>query len=222
MPAGGSSGRSGPPPSSAIPPCPAKAPEWFKHAHEVITGAALGPQFNMLIAELIRLEAKYEFKKSGRAIPAQGRPKELTTWIAAGRGRRGGSGADGPTLSATGAADFGKVWWAWWASVQPGFRNLSERPWPHQMASVHSSSPKDWTRLRHPGPNGMFIVVLGLYWWGRETMQASAKARASWREAVEDAKWMCEGLILMEDKATQETGATLGETDMESDQLRSE
>jgi hypothetical protein len=150
---------------NAIPPCPADAPEWFQLAYGAISKEALGAPFNKLIAELIGLEATYQYKQSGRAIPAQGRPKELTTWIGAGRGQRGGSGADGPTLSTKAvAAAFEKAWWAWWTSVQPVFRNVSERPWAHQAASILASSTKDWARLRHPGPNGMFIVVLGLYW----------------------------------------------------------
>ncbi|KAJ7813180.1 hypothetical protein B0H13DRAFT_1571683, partial [Mycena leptocephala] len=147
-------------------------PEWFRLAHEAITVVSLGRPFNLLLAKWMELEATYKYRQSGKAIPAQERPKELTTWIGAG------------------AAQYGKVWWRWWQSLQPPFRNLSERPWTRQQATVLSSSPKDWVWLRNPGPNGMFIVILGLYWWGRETVKADEKDRALWKEAISDVEWI--------------------------------
>ncbi|KAJ7813580.1 hypothetical protein B0H13DRAFT_1665339 [Mycena leptocephala] len=219
-----SSNRTLPPSSSgaSIPPCPADAPEWFQLAHEAITVVSLGRPFNLLLAKWMELEATYKYRQSGKAIPAQERPKELTTWIGAGRGRRGGPNADGPKFSPESAAQYGKVWWRWWQSLQPPFRNLSERPWTRQQATVLSSSPKDWVRLRNPGPNGMFIVILGLYWWGRETAKADEKDRALWKEAISDVEWICECLIMVEEGEVEVKARALGETDIETDQLRSE
>ncbi|KAJ7493727.1 hypothetical protein FB451DRAFT_1020285 [Mycena latifolia] len=212
-----------PPP---IPACPADAPEWFQFAYEAISNETLGGTFNGLIEKLIALESAYGYK-TGRVkgLSASQRLKAIRTWIGGGRGRRGGSGAHGPQLTPAAATAFGEEWWLWWKTLQPPFRQvmgLATHTWPRQDARRRAAEAPQWSSLLAPGPNGMFIVILGLYWWGRGLRVGGGRrtklsAERAWVEAVNDVAWIIEGLIELKAKEESEKA----QTELESDQLGS-
>ncbi|KAJ6552190.1 hypothetical protein DFH09DRAFT_858809, partial [Mycena vulgaris] len=192
--------------SATIPACPAEAPQWLQYAYEAITTQSLGHEFNELIELFLTLEKGYEYKSSGKGLPAGlDRPKEIAAWIGAGRGRRGGANAHGPPLTPKSAVAFGQAWWDWWRKLQPTFRKvigLETNAWPRQTARRDAAPALEWVSLRHAGPNGMFIPILALYWWGRglgvaSTGSMNGTAERAWREAVTDVGWIVEGLIAL-------------------------
>ncbi|KAJ6558621.1 hypothetical protein DFH09DRAFT_922363 [Mycena vulgaris] len=204
----------------AIPALPESALEWFAHAYKAITKESLGSEFNELIGVLIQTEGAYGYANGGRALPANSRPKEITTWIGSRRGRCGGSGANGPTFPTATSATvnvFGEVWGSWWKGLQPAWRAHGVR----QTGLMYAKTVADWGQLRCPGPNGLFVVVLGLYWWGREK-KMSRLSRDAWVDGVADEKWVLTCLEEAERRKAEADVRKLGDTDHETDQLPSE
>ncbi|KAJ7170632.1 hypothetical protein C8R43DRAFT_875689 [Mycena crocata] len=203
--------------STRIPSCPPDAPQWFQYAYKAITKVNLGRDFNELIGRLITLERGYKYKTQTRGLAFKAvRLTKSNAWLGAGRGRRG-SMVDGPALTADGAPAFREVFWKWWQKLQPDFRPTSV------TARREAASTADWAPLRHPGTNGMFIVVLALYWWGRAVGGCKDEAEAGspqrlWKEALLDVAWMMDGLIAV----TAWEQAEQAETERETDELRSE
>ncbi|KAJ7062448.1 hypothetical protein B0H15DRAFT_794790 [Mycena belliarum] len=207
-----------------IPPCPKEAPEWFSQAYSAISTQCLGTGFNALLEGFIALERAYDFKNPrGKGFAATMRPEEIGAWIGVGRGRRGGWAASGLSLTTTKAAEFGERWWKWWKRLQPPFRkleNVETHYWPRAAGRRSTASAADWASLYAPGTNGMFLVVLGLFWWGRGLGVGSrgtekSTAEREWTEAVHDVCWIMEGLV--EQKAAQDSQKA--DTELESDQL---
>lgn len=55
----------------------------------------------------------------------------------------------------------------WWASLQP--------------SNIVNGAKADWTTLRKTGKNGLFLILLGLVWWGHSTIR-----KVEWDAAVSD------------------------------------
>ncbi|KAJ7164854.1 hypothetical protein C8R43DRAFT_833873, partial [Mycena crocata] len=169
-------------------------PAWFQQAHEVIRDAKLGPDFCALVGLLIKVEAGYNYRTMQNGLTPLGRPKEVSSWMGSGRGRRGGVGALGPvfpTPTSKSPAAFGKTFNEWWRSLQPKWRTGGPDGQLSKDAQLrdHSQS-KEWAALRSPGANGVFIVVLILFWWGRDIPGPDSSQRGDWSNAVEDAAFM--------------------------------
>ncbi|KAJ7062980.1 hypothetical protein B0H15DRAFT_794756, partial [Mycena belliarum] len=117
-------------------------------------------------------------------------------------------------------AEFGESWWAWWRALQPKWRNIgSGTIWPQQFGRRLATGDGAWTPLRHPGPNGVFLVILGLFWWGHALAKnrdasmpwGKGKGEVGWTTGVSDVTWMVEGLI--EANAKAEAGGPQGDTE---------
>ncbi|KAJ7161443.1 hypothetical protein C8R43DRAFT_881169 [Mycena crocata] len=180
------------------------------------------PCFNKLLDRFIEVEAGYNFKKSGKYLDTKVRPGVIGTWIGLGRGRRGGNGAKGAVFEAGSAAvdKFGDMLWDWWVSLQPAWRKPVgvTKTLPRSDEQRDAALAGDWAKLRIPGPNGVFMVVLVLYWWGRALGQ-NVKMTERWAGAVSDAKYMFDGLIALQRREDRERA--VGDTDLETDQLQS-
>ncbi|KAJ7430337.1 hypothetical protein FB451DRAFT_1199224 [Mycena latifolia] len=186
------------------PMCPQDAPEWFQFA----------------------LEAGYKYKNLGRGLPVLSRPKEVTIWIRGGRERREWANVPEHDEHKRGCV---------WRVVVPLVAKLAAEVaqgctntyfWPQQVVQRRKVSSDDLSCLRHPGPNGIFLVVLTLYRWGRgvraEEEGSTSGNGGLWAEAVADASWMVDSLIELGDSEEAEAARLLGDTEQESDQLRSD
>ncbi|KAJ7690742.1 hypothetical protein B0H17DRAFT_935690, partial [Mycena rosella] len=134
-------------------------PEWLDFALQAISKEPLGECFNALIALWMALERGYGYKNPGKGLAATTRPKEVSTWITVQtaqycyRGKCGG---------------LRESWWKWWRTFQPKWRTIvNSYMWPQHDQRQELVTAADWAALRHPGPNGIFLLVLMLYWWGR-------------------------------------------------------
>jgi hypothetical protein len=72
--------------------------------------------------------------------------------------------------------EFGRQWWDWWISLQPGSRTCTDR---NNVALP--TVDMDWSNLRKPGKNGFLLIMLSLVWWGKVSDTDS-----EWLKAVTD------------------------------------
>lgn len=79
------------------------------------------------------------------------RPEEISLWLKNGRKWDNLPQVDD-------SKEFGEAWKAWWADIQPEWRDFT---WP----PAHDEEDHDWAVLRRGGPNAMFLVILGLGFW---------------------------------------------------------
>ncbi|KAJ7149518.1 hypothetical protein C8R43DRAFT_887918 [Mycena crocata] len=211
----------GAPAITSPPPCPPKAPQWFRENYEVVTAEQMGASFNALLTLLVAIEKGHNWKTSSRGLTALGRPKEVSAWMAAGRGLRGGVGAMGPkfpTLTSKTVEEYAEKYRLWWASSQPKWRVTAGTSVLLRDAGMRDNSPaKEWLPLRAPGQNGVFLAVLMLYWWRREL--PADRAQDEWEDAVADVQFVFKGLNALQ---RREAGGNAGGTDLETDELRSE
>ncbi|KAJ7026224.1 hypothetical protein C8F04DRAFT_966740 [Mycena alexandri] len=218
-----------------MPPCPSDAPDWMEHAYTAISKVALGPIFTVAVKAWLELEQFQKYKNMG-SLPKAKRPQEINKWIAGGRGRRG-TYNEGPKFPEHGpAAVFGEKLVAWWASLQPAWRETmgSAGKWPRVEMRLYNELPETWLTLRVPGANGPFIALLGLYWWGREEIKAGGENSKEWEGLAEDIEWVLYGLrsvvgqVVKDEEIEKEKGKGKGNaaaepsaTDQETDQLGS-
>ncbi|KAJ7719395.1 hypothetical protein B0H16DRAFT_1474976 [Mycena metata] len=214
-----------PPPSTTRQPaCPEEAPEWFRLAYAQVSAEDLGPEFNDILVDWIRLESAYGYRTSSRALPAAKRPSELGAWLQAGRGRRGGPwklGAEFPNEFNETAAAFGEKWRVWWASLQPTWRgaDLENAQWARQKISPYVRPNSSWKGLIMPGANGLFIPLLGVYWWAREARKIGMDMSEELEEAMTDLRWVLDCLAVLKVLEEAEKRQEKGATDQETDQL---
>ena len=126
-------------------------------------------------AELVRLWAAFEEKeefKERRKLSAKDRPECIADWV-----QRARSPTWRPVIA--NVAAFGKVFHAWWVSLQPKWRVSGKG------AILTEDVEGDWEELRRPGLNGLLSALAGLFYWGR-IAQRNAKQRKAWAVDVED------------------------------------
>lgn len=96
---------------------------------------------------------------------------------------------------------FRKVWWAWWASLQPDDRP-HEFPNGEEMAAPRDG-PYTWTTLCKSGKRGMFLIMATLVWWGSAVHDSLAQELVSqrnivdnWGAAVDEVIWALQEMIV--------------------------
>ncbi|KAJ7471337.1 hypothetical protein B0H11DRAFT_1682174, partial [Mycena galericulata] len=166
------------------PACPAKAPEWFSHAHGEMTKKNLGAHFNSLLAVWTRIEAACAFENAKQALPSKGRPDHVGRWIQAARGRRN---QPNPVVQDT--KKYEEEWWGWWNGLQPAWRTKEPDGVTWTLGGNYGN---DWETLLYWGQNGMLSVVASLYFWGCAAEGAPGDQLGSWDCAVNDASWVFE------------------------------
>ncbi|KAJ7168430.1 hypothetical protein C8R46DRAFT_1217834 [Mycena filopes] len=167
---------------------PEDAPRWIKDNIAWLSRTDLGVHYASLLTALVRAEKAFGFdEETYGALPLEGRPKQVTAWIGAGRTRT----KKIPAVNDVGA--YADGWYAWWDSLQPAWRAKDrEGRWKYG-GDVKYGDDEEWGYLDRPGPNGSLSVVAGLYFWGVcEEQPVAVKER--WAEAVQDVVWMLEGL----------------------------
>ena len=86
-----------------------------------------------------------------------------------------------PTIKAT---EFAMQWQKWWIAMQPKWR-LTDQDWPLLREAPDAA---DWSSFLCGGPNGLFLVVLTLFWWARAVQ--TDRSQEDFLSAVADVHWV--------------------------------
>jgi len=97
---------------------------------------------------------------------------------------------------------FAPTWTEWWVRLQPEWRGET---FP---LSTEAPEVSDWSELRKGGPNGIFVVLLSLGWWGMA--MESDEELTSWGDVFMGFRWVLEQLL----------GDTNADTDIEGAPVR--
>ena len=115
-------------------------------------------------------------------LSVSGRPKEYAAWMKYGR--------KDPLLSVIPLDTFPDQFKEWWRALQPEERGETgdERP---AVSIPHDS----WSTLTRSGRNGLYLIVLGLFWWRHalETVaddMARSSAHRDWESVAIDILWV--------------------------------
>jgi hypothetical protein len=83
---------------------------------------------------------------------------------------------------------FAHSWWAWWESLQPGWRITNGRPFSQQIPL----GGETWQSVYKGGPNGFFIVVLTISWW---LLSINKVFNDEFSQAFNDLLWVSDRMI---------------------------
>jgi hypothetical protein len=85
--------------------------------------------------------------------------------------------------------DFSTDWWQWWEILQP--------EWRGDGPDFSRDIPEDasWTEICKGGPNGFFIILLSIAWWGVAVQDQSSGIQGDWYDAYEDVSWVLDSMI---------------------------
>ncbi|KAJ2925515.1 hypothetical protein H1R20_g11579, partial [Candolleomyces eurysporus] len=137
------------PPTNTTPDT--KEPAWFAPAYQHLQRANLGPAW----IDLVEKWAKYErlrYWKSGKGLPAKGRPEEWSQWV---------------TKARQGACNYQNI-----PNIDdPTEFGIAVGKW------VHSFHPPDFTRT---GLHGMVSALTLMVWWGTAALTPSSWNEDSW------------------------------------------
>ncbi|KAF7972065.1 hypothetical protein HWV62_19131 [Athelia sp. TMB] len=142
----------------------------FDAAHQ------LSPDFRACVGSLLKLERAAGWTLKDHRLPTAGRPSEYAEWMR--RARQPDFNRFEP--------DFGERLWLWWTSMQPPARVDDAR------LMRTSTQGLNWGAAAAPGKSGLFLIVLGLYWWAKSDGE---HIEDLWREAVVDVTWVCEHIV---------------------------
>ncbi|KAJ6503113.1 hypothetical protein DFH09DRAFT_944205 [Mycena vulgaris] len=172
--------------------CPTGAADWFANGYAAMTQVSLGCHFDALIAAWTRIEYASRFEHSSSNLSTKDRPKQVGTWIALQRGKRGA----GPP-EVTDSVAYAAQWQLWWDSLQPAWRGRDANgAW---SVAEYGEGGKDWGPLYRWGVNGALSLVASLYFWGCGVLQRGESAE-TWETAVCDVTWMLEGMAIYYEK----------------------
>lgn len=71
---------------------------------------------------------------------------------------------------------FGTQWREWWAGLQPKGYEVGDEP----------RDSSYYTQLHKAGPNGLFLMILALVWWGAAAADGGEEKMDVWRAAAEE------------------------------------
>ncbi|KZP16525.1 hypothetical protein FIBSPDRAFT_975600 [Athelia psychrophila] len=148
---------------------------WPKWMLEIVRAMEhVGPSDSLLGQAMdawIKFEALMEYptsKAKKNLLSSQHRPHDIGKWIRAAR-----KPTEMPDVSPY-VYTFAKDWRGWWDSLQPQRDPANE---PLQDVSEYSE-------LRKAGPNGLFLLLLSLVWWGAAAADQGDEGMDVWRQAV--------------------------------------
>ncbi|KIL55516.1 hypothetical protein M378DRAFT_182211 [Amanita muscaria Koide BX008] len=112
------------------------------------------------------------------ALPTKFRPQQVAWWMKNSRKL-----SRFPKIIKP--ADYILSWRQWWLSLQPDWR-VKDATWPpsHEIpVGCHLSN------VAYAGPNGFFLVLLTLSWWGRLVVDGLVDS-AEFEMAIDDVLWV--------------------------------
>ncbi|KAJ3817108.1 hypothetical protein F5880DRAFT_1618598 [Lentinula raphanica] len=169
--------------------CPPEAMnvKWFKDAFEFLN-VDLGTPFITLVSRWSEYEGLNGWETSRTALSNVNRPVEITKWIRYGRYNK-----IKISIAPSEIDNFAARMWAWWAYLQPEWREFGEdkRPLPVERFG------DDWASIDIHGNNGWLSLLAGLRWWGECLAQRPRQNRADhdWLGLIEDMSKILVGLI---------------------------
>lgn len=101
-------------------------------------------------------------------LSSKNRPTDIQKWI---KGHRKATEMPDVSLSVD---SFAQEWRAWWDFLNP------ER----DPASGMSLDVSEYSELRKAGPNGIFLLLLSLVWWGAAATDQGNEKMDVWRKAI--------------------------------------
>ncbi|KAH8094961.1 hypothetical protein DFH11DRAFT_1555174 [Phellopilus nigrolimitatus] len=83
-------------------------------------------------------------------------------------------------------------WRAWLKALMPDWRFMDDLDWPFSRCTPES---EPWTSVRKGGKNGIFLIVLTLFWW--RSVAKTNNELAEYLSALEEASWLFTQLVDM-------------------------
>ncbi|PPQ96657.1 hypothetical protein CVT26_010321 [Gymnopilus dilepis] len=134
---------------------------------------------NQKWAALLNLWAVFECRyRNNGSLPTKPRPPEIAWWMKNNRKLN----RFPPIVK---ASDFILSWRQWWMAMQPDWRSR-DPSWPPSRDAPEGSH---WPKFTHSGPNGMFLLILSLGWWGRLVANGSGDV-LEYETALDDVLWV--------------------------------
>ncbi|KAF7968788.1 hypothetical protein HWV62_29302 [Athelia sp. TMB] len=161
--------------SVEFPDCPSASKAWYAPIFSVAD--KFGAEFRACIGSFLRLERAAGWTSKDNRLPSARRPAEYKDWMQRAR----------PAEFNKITANFGERLWDWWVSLQPAAR-VDE-----SLQLMRSGFGElDWGTVAMPGKSGIFLFVLGLYWWA---LVDGGCGKDRWRELAADVEWVCEEIV---------------------------
>ncbi len=130
--------------------------------------------------------------KTSPKLPAAHRPQILRTWLRT----KPQPAVDLVAIQHADVPDFADEMRTWWKSLMPAWRVpvIANSDWPLTRNEPGDAGvAKSWSAVRKAGVNGIFLVVLCLFWW-RSAIK-SATERDAYTSALEDVAWVLRELV---------------------------
>lgn len=85
-------------------------------------------------------------------------------------------------------ARFGKDLRAWWDHLQPQARQITKG------IRLEDIPQEDWESVKIPGKQGIYLVLVGIAWWGIKLTKSNTPPESSpeWKEMVDDVRSVLE------------------------------
>ncbi|KAG6822476.1 hypothetical protein H0H92_013733, partial [Tricholoma furcatifolium] len=151
---------------------PLKEQAALKHGLEWLRGKQWGLEWDVCVRGLIEFERLHGFTATKKdRLPNEGRPEDYADWMKVGRRKL----VDWKINKKT----FIRKWWSWW-------RNMKTVECEEDEATTDDDT--NWRALLIPGVSGLFLVVLGLAWWGHDIDVEGRASRTpmGWASAVRE------------------------------------
>ncbi|KAJ3474612.1 hypothetical protein NLI96_g12362 [Meripilus lineatus] len=144
-----------------------------------------------------------KFERSGYQsksdhLPEKKRPRPFKEWFESGR-------KDLPNIN----AQFGRALLAWWDQLQPKARRTTKGT---PLADIPQ---KEWESLRIPGKQGIYLILIGIAWWGVSLTKRNTVPESSpeWKGMVDDVQsvlgcWASQPAITNTESQKRKKGST--------------
>lgn len=122
------------------------------------------------------------------------RPEEIGTWFQYGR-----RWDKQPLIPSDRITGYVAEWWEWWCGLQPNSRGADP-----QCMSREITKEYEWDILMKGGQNGLFVVLLALYWWFL-SVEFDGDGFDGWNCAMNDVQWTVGQMKICLDRSRKRT-----------------
>ncbi|THH21054.1 hypothetical protein EUX98_g8460 [Antrodiella citrinella] len=150
-------------------------PRWVSQATKWLRSVSTEPDWVALTDAWLALEVAFRYDML-TPLDMTCRPALISKWIHDGRAYT----REMPVPNPAALPLFSRSLRMYWMTISPAWRGSS---WPLQQVRTRTR-PRDWETVAHTGPNGMWLVLLGLSWWF-----VAAPTSAPLRELIQDVTW---------------------------------
>lgn len=92
---------------------------------------------------------------------------------------------------------FGTNWQLWYIGLQPQWRIHENSADISTLARdpPDNAALSDWDEIRKGSPNGFFVLLLALGWWGVGACDQGDEEMERWADAFDDLRWALEFML---------------------------